>query len=91
MTFECHITAPSGSADKVKKAGKDLHWKFSAIDGDPVLGAGVHCYLTTHDATFARIKQRMKAAAHVLEAAGVEVIRMKIEAIMYDTKTGVGL
>lgn len=38
--YECHITIESANKDKTKQAVEVLGWKFSAIDGDPVLGTG---------------------------------------------------
>lgn len=91
MIFEAHITCHIRHAIVVEKLSKELHWNFSKIEGDPLLGAKPHCYLTSHAITFLELYGRMKAAVGVCSQEGVEVLREKIELIMYDTKTGTGI
>ena len=64
-------------------------WKTSAIDGDPVLGTGVHFYFTAHDKEAERLLRRMTEMRYALAAAtGLAPVREKIEHVIYDTKTG---
>lgn len=86
MNYECHITIPREHAARGEQIAKDLHWKFSQIDGDPVLGKKTFAYLTTHDKDCVRIHMWMKDASRILTDMGIPVIREKIELIIYDTK-----
>lgn len=103
VTYECHITCSVEHAEAATQVARELHWKTSEIARDPVLGNATYFYLTTHsreeylDADPDRrtdsladtqIYQRMKAAVLRLTQLGVPVIREKIEAIVFDTKTG---
>lgn len=92
MTFECHITCHIKDSEKVEEESIfSKHWKFSKIDGDPLLGAKPHCYLTCHSVGFKDIKEDMNTTAERLTSKGIEVLRKKIEEIVYDSKTGVGV
>lgn len=91
MLFECHVTVPRQHAAEAEKVAKEVHWKFSQIDGDPVLGKETFAYLTTHDTDYSRMMRRMSSLSDRLDGLGVEVLREKIELIMYDTKKGVQL
>lgn len=87
--YECHITM-RGPAAEIEPLVKAERWKFSAIDGDPVLGRGVLCYATHHfkkslDTVDVIIAMGIVAAR--LQDQGVEVIRQKVELVVYDTKT----
>jgi hypothetical protein len=86
MNYECHITVRRADAEKAQIVASEHHWKFSQIDGDPVLGKEVFAYLTTHDSDVRRMFKRMELAVVNLKNSGVEVIREKIELIVYDTK-----
>jgi|WetSurMetagenome_2_1015567.scaffolds.fasta_scaffold633112_2 hypothetical protein len=86
--YECHITfvAP-------KQNGKELEeltqWKFSQIDGDPVLGSGIKSYLTKHypaRITTDFIISQMDDIAIQMLNFNYEVLRQKIELVVYDTK-----
>jgi hypothetical protein len=85
--FEAHITY-----DGRHRAVVEYHcpkgWKFSAIDGDPVLGKKVFCYLTSYDVDGKRLLERLYTA---IAAVPVLPCREKIEMIVYDTKTGVNV
>lgn len=89
MYWECHITLglhPVSSKDLVEALG----WKFSCIDGDPQLGSGAREYATRNASSvsdFETVKTHMNYTADVLKrTGGFNVIRQKIELVMYDTK-----
>lgn len=84
--YECHITCSRDDAGKVQAVAKHVGWKFSQIDGDPVLGKEVFCYLTTHDDQYVTMYNRMEKAVACLQAVSVHVVRKKIELTIYDTK-----
>lgn len=84
--FEVHITCLLKDAEFCEKAAKALHWKFSAIAGDPVLGKDTYCYLTTHGTDLLRTVNRMSAVVADLKKEGVQVIREKIEVIIHDVR-----
>lgn len=92
MNYECHITVAreDGPVTAGVAADPKNPWKYSQIDGDPVLDQKVFAYLTKHDTNYVRLYSNMKATVGALSQQGVDVVREKIELIMYDTKTGVG-
>jgi hypothetical protein len=87
-SYECHITVPRDHLDEAETCVDPGYWRSSRIDGDPVLGKQVYGYLTAHDHDLQTLFANMDAAANTLRAAGVVVIREKIEHIIHDTKTG---
>ena len=89
MNYECHITLRRADGSKAEEIAKLLHWKYSQIDGDPVLGKEVFAYLTTHSNDMLTIHKRMTTAVDHLRSVGIEVVREKIELIVYDTKAKV--
>jgi len=89
MNYECHITVPLAQGPVAEDHGKRHHWKYSAIDGDPVLGKETFAYLTTHDSDLLRMQERMTMMSADLRAIGVEVIREKIELIVFDKRAAV--
>lgn len=91
MTYECHITCHVKDKADVQEIGEDNGWSFSCIDGDPILGAKPFCYLTCHGDAFKVVKARLDHICDLLEDRYIFVIRRKIEHIVYDTKTGVGI
>lgn len=72
----------------VEEIGYGLGWKFSQIDGDALLGAKPYCYLTAYDPDGRTLLARANDAKRQLNANGVDVLRVKVEEIVYDTKTG---
>ena len=87
--FEAHITYERVHADKVKEASEATGWKFSQIDGDPVLGQQVRCYLTHYDKSSSKLLESMDKVARILTDLGIPNIRRKIECIVYDTATNI--
>jgi hypothetical protein len=93
MSFEIHVTLDNKYREEeavIKRCLPDPHyltWKFSAIDGDPVLGDKVFCYLTGHtDFVKTALHQLVLLLGH-LRFHGIEPIRTKIEHIVFDSKT----
>lgn len=90
--YECHVTflpAPTTKQHIIEHL-EDRGWRFSAIDGDIVEGAGVKWYATRHyniDMPHEAVMQRLFALADWLTAAGVEVTRRKIEHVIYDDRS----
>jgi len=91
MNFECHITVHAISADRAQQVADDLRWKTSEIARDPLLGDATYFYLTRHDSRYEDLIEHMHGTCDALLALGIEVVRKKIELIMYDNKTGVGV
>lgn len=91
MNYECHITIKAEAANIGEKVAAEMQWKTSEIKRDPILGPDTHFYLTAHDTDLGRMTRKMHHTACYLENEGAEVLRKKIELIVYDTKTGVGL
>lgn len=88
--FEAHLTADVKHADTVEAmVNLGSGYKFSRIDGDAQMGAKPFCYVTAYEPNADRLLERMKAFETILSAHGVDTLRIKIERIVYDTKTGV--
>lgn len=86
--YEVHITM-QGKKDVIEPAVLKLGWKYSAIDGDIVMGDGVKCYATMHYSTIHTkewVKDELIKAALAMHDLGIEVLRQKIELVIYDTK-----
>jgi hypothetical protein len=86
--YECHVTC-LGWPGVVRLPVEELGWTFSAIDGDPDLGAGVKCYATRQFneriGTEAAIME-VSEAGRKLRAMGVIVTREKVEHVIYDRR-----
>ncbi len=86
--YECHITM-LGDPKEIEPLVKNTGWKFSAINGDPVLGNGVKCYATM---LFSSLKTEemvlgnLLLTAEALEGLGVKVLRRKVERVIYDDR-----
>ena len=89
MKFECHITCSVEDALLVERTGLKNNWKFSCINGDALMGAKPHCYLTNYNADAQKLKEDMETMSDLLNFNGVKILRQKIERIIFDTKTGV--
>ena len=87
--FEAHITFPKHTHKHVEAAGEREGWVFSAITGCPLLGQGDYCYLTSYDTDSDKLLASMDTVAATLAKQGIIALRLKIERIVYDTKTGV--
>lgn len=91
--YECHITM-LGNPKLIKPLVEEQKWKFSAIDGDPVLGDGIKCYATKlFPAKLGEddVKASLVATAAALTCNSgdddLEVIRTKIERVVYDDRS----
>lgn len=87
--FECHITM-LGDPSFIRPKVEALKWKFSVIDGDPVLGSGVKCYatrLSKESLGADRVLEQLLHTAATLAWEGCEILRRKVEMVIYDDKT----
>jgi len=87
--YECHITI-LGDPTKIEDVLKDTNWHFSKIDGDPYLGSGVKCYATNNyskdEYALSDCLLEMNTIVAYLKGQKLEVIRMKVEDILYDKR-----
>jgi hypothetical protein len=88
LCFEAHITLAQEHRAVAQMVGETELWVFSEITGCPILGQGTYCYLTGYAPDSLALKEEMEAVAEQLRFHGAEPLRMKIEQIVYDTKTG---
>lgn len=87
--YECHITMDADAA-KIRPLVEQIGWKFSSISGDAVFGDTVKCYATRH--FHSRLKTRavmanLDVAAEYLALSGANVLRRKIELVLFDDKS----
>lgn len=91
--FELHITVEAqsiGVEEIVMRALLDSDgqtWKFSKIDGDPILGAGTKMYATAHFDRHhkrAHVYEELDFIAEMLTLVGLNVVRKKIEMVVFD-------
>jgi hypothetical protein len=85
--FECHVTCDDASPNEARAVVEGLGWKFSRIDGDPIVGEGTRIYATRH---FHRNKPRdeiekiLVDVAEKMSSKGLTVTRIKIEHVVFD-------
>lgn len=85
--FECHITftKPKDTAPL-----KIEHWKFTSIDGDPVLGDGIKSYYTRQYNGNTDVKEIVKTMDALIPIINKEkdhkVLRTKVELVLYDNR-----
>jgi hypothetical protein len=87
--YESHITVDRQHAPIVKAVAENHGFVYSEIAGCPILGQGTYCYLTGYATNARELRTRVQRAADVLTSLHVEPLRLKIERIVWDTKTGV--
>lgn len=79
-----------GNAQQIRPEVEKRKWKFSCIDGDPVLGDGLKCYATR---LFSRrldqqaVLQQLMTIADELAQLGITVLRRKIELVIFDDRS----
>lgn len=94
--YECHITMDHSAGDVIAIAEKvkAVGWTFSCINGDPDLGPGVKCYATKqfnclrydiHD-----VIDWLELAAEALSEQRCNIIRKKVEKVLYDVRVTEG-
>lgn len=87
--YECHVTL-MGHPDTIRPHVEASGWTFSAIDGDPVLGAGVKCYATIQinasKNPLGSVIAKVNIAGATYRAAGLAVLREKVELVVYDLR-----
>lgn len=92
--YECHVTM-SGDPNTIEPLVNKTGWKFSAISGDIILGNGIKCYATKHfnnKLCEKAVMNLLQNEAEFLIYSGVNVIRRKIERVIYDDRSSkVGL
>jgi hypothetical protein len=87
--FECHVTMV-GDAALIRPEVVKRKWKFSVIDGDPVLGDGIKCYATrlyNRNKGQETVQAELFEIAEQLQELGFNVLRRKIELVIYDDKS----
>lgn len=87
--YESHITCYARDGAAVAELGQRNNWKYSCIDGDALMGAKPFCYLTAYEPSDTLLMVRMLDMKTKLEARDLEVLRTKVERIIWDSKTGV--
>lgn len=88
--FEAHVTM-LGDAAVIRPLVEELKWKFSAIDGDINLGDGIKCYATRQfNLKIGEDKALniLHDTANNLTSKNINVIRRKIEIVIYDDRQG---
>jgi hypothetical protein len=87
--YECHVTM-LGDPVAIRPYVEGLKWKFSAIDGDPVLGEGVKCYATRlfkKSLGESKVTDELLHTANELFKQGCKVLRRKVEFVIYDDRS----
>jgi len=85
--FEAHITCDKEHAKQVEDIATQTGWFFSVIAGCPILGQGTYCYLTNYDSDELELLKSMRNVQSKLHQLNITEKRMKIERIVFDTKT----
>ena len=88
MNLESHVTVkcPEKRIEELRGLIECVDWSFSEITGDPLLGTPTFCYATTHFTDLAKAIGDTAAMAVALEIADFLVVRMKVEAVMWDKR-----
>ncbi len=88
--YECHVTIESKDPIYTELQVNSLGWKYSSIDGDPVLGKGVKCYATKQfNATKNKLEEVIAFvhfAADSIDGETSKVLRRKVELVVYDDR-----
>jgi hypothetical protein len=87
--FECHVTM-LGHATEIRPEVERRKWKFSMIDGDPVLGDGIKCYATklfNRRVGQDKVTEELLTIANELKNLGFTVLRRKVEMVIFDDRS----
>lgn len=91
--FECHITIALPESEQIhykveamKLRVEAVKWSFSCIEGDPQLGQRTFCYATAYYADADTAIEMTNAVATVLSGKGLNVVRRKVEHVIYDSR-----
>ncbi len=87
--YELHITM-LGDPAVLRTHVEERNWKFSAINGDPSLGAGLKCYATLHMNSRVpedEVLERLLNTANFFRFLGIDVVREKIELVIHDSRS----
>ena len=88
--YECHVTL-IGDANSIKPVVEELGWIFSSIQNDICLGEGIKCYATKHFSCskFSQdeVIEKVLATAENLRILDHDVIRSKVELVVYDSRS----
>ncbi len=88
--YEAHITLDKEYAAIAQDLAEKIPgpWVYSAITGCPILGQGTYCYLTSYDESLAAMHFRLEQMRKIMVwKHQIVPLRMKIERIVFDTKT----
>lgn len=79
-----------GNPTDIRPEVEKRKWKFSVIDGDPVLGEGVKCYATrlfNKKLGSPVVQKLLFQMAEQLECCGFSVLRRKVELVIFDDRS----
>lgn len=88
--YECHITVEDPNYDWCRILIENMKWKYSRIDGDPIMGPGVKQYATRHynsKLDKEKVLDELFSAANELIDNGIKVTRRKIELVIWDDRS----
>lgn len=83
--YECHLTFKYDGTNAIELL-TPFGWKFSKIDGDPVLGKELHCYWTAWNQSQGVMADEMERQINVSKEMSLPLVRAKIEHIIYDQR-----
>lgn len=87
--FEAHITIAKDHAAFIEReVAPAVGWSFSQIDGDPIMGQQPYCYLTHYSPDGRKLREAAEMVSAILKAHRIPTLRIKVEQILFDTKTG---
>lgn len=90
--YECHITIEANETFRgiLSELVIRLKWKFSAIDGDIVLGDGVKFYATRHfneKLGEEKVLKTLLDTAEFIRKYGFKITRRKVEMVIWDDRS----
>lgn len=96
VTCEIHFTFPYDQDEEVQRICRNLDsstfpLKHSCIYGDPILGKEKYSYISSYASSIEQAVDRTAWIRNLLASTGMVAIREKIEIVVFDTKTGIGV